>query len=67
MVGLCVDGVVEAICKRWSDFLQRWEVHVPKTENTYCKKCNKHTEHKVTQYKAGKASLTPQGLYCRNE
>ena len=37
------------------------QVHVPKTENTYCKKCNKHTEHKVTQYKAGKASLTPQG------
>ncbi|CBK19894.2 uncharacterized protein [Blastocystis hominis] len=36
-------------------------VHVPKTEKTYCKKCNKHTEHKVTQYKAGKASLRPQG------
>ena len=40
---------------------KRLQVHVPKTENTYCKKCNKHTEHKVTQYKAGKASLRPQG------
>ena len=41
-----------------------FQVHVPKTENTYCKKCNKHTEHKVTQYKAGKASLRPQGVFC---
>ena len=41
--------------------LTSYQVHVPKTEKTYCKKCNKHTEHKVTQYKAGKASLRPQG------
>jgi ribosomal protein L44E len=33
-------------------------VNVPKERRTYCKgkKCNKHTLHKVTQYKAGKAS-----------
>merc|ERR1711959_646975 len=34
---------------------------IPKTRNTYCKKCNKHTPQKVTQYKTGKASLVAQG------
>ncbi|KAF1963660.1 hypothetical protein CC80DRAFT_460569 [Byssothecium circinans] len=39
------------------------EVNVPKTRRTYCKgkDCKKHTQHKVTQYKAGKASLFAQG------
>ena len=38
-------------------------VNIPKTRKTYCagKKCRKHTLHKVTQYKAGKASLFAQG------
>merc|ERR1711904_46152 len=38
-------------------------VNVPKTRRTYCKgrDCKKHTLHKVTQYKAGKASLFAQG------
>merc|ERR1712033_45319 len=38
-------------------------VNVPKTRKTFCKgkKCGKHTLHKVTQYKAGKASLFAQG------
>ncbi|RJE26242.1 60s ribosomal protein [Aspergillus sclerotialis] len=38
-------------------------VNVPKTRRTYCKSkdCRKHTQHKVTQYKAGKASLYAQG------
>ncbi|SCN77996.1 probable RPL42B-ribosomal protein L36a.e [Fusarium fujikuroi] len=38
-------------------------VNIPKTRNTYCKgkECRKHTQHKVTQYKAGKASLFAQG------
>jgi hypothetical protein len=33
-------------------------VNVPKERKTFCKgkKCGKHTLHKVTQYKAGKAS-----------
>lgn len=33
-------------------------VNVPKERRTYCKdkRCGKHTVHKVTQYKAGKAS-----------
>lgn len=33
-------------------------VNVPKERRTYCKakRCSKHTVHKVTQYKAGKAS-----------
>ncbi|KAL4889759.1 60S ribosomal protein L44 [Aspergillus ambiguus] len=40
-----------------------WRVNVPKTRRTYCKskECHKHTQHKVTQYKAGKASLYAQG------
>ncbi|KIX93130.1 60S ribosomal protein L44 [Fonsecaea multimorphosa CBS 102226] len=39
------------------------QVNVPKTRRTYCKgkTCKKHTQHKVTQYKAGKASLFAQG------
>ncbi|PKS05760.1 hypothetical protein jhhlp_007589 [Lomentospora prolificans] len=34
-------------------------VNIPKTRNTFCKgkECRKHTAHKVTQYKTGKASL----------
>ena len=38
-------------------------VNVPKERRTFCKgkKCGKHTIHKVTQYKAGKASLFAQG------
>ena len=38
-------------------------VNVPKTRRTYCRdrKCQTHTLHKVTQYKAGKASLFAQG------
>jgi large subunit ribosomal protein L44e len=47
---------------RW---LTLWilQVNIPKTRNTYCKgkECRKHTQHKVTQYKAGKASLFAQG------
>lgn len=33
-------------------------VNVPKERRTFCKggKCKKHTLHKVTQYKSGKAS-----------
>lgn len=33
-------------------------VNIPKERKTFCKgkKCGKHTSHKVTQYKAGKAS-----------
>jgi hypothetical protein len=35
------------------------QVNVPKTRRTYCKGqgCKKHTQHKVTQYKAGKVSI----------
>ena len=36
-------------------------VNVPKTRKTFSKKLNKHTTFKVTQYKAGKASLYAQG------
>merc|ERR1719277_91782 len=38
-------------------------VNVPKTRKTYCKAkdCKNHQLHKVTQYKAGKASLYAQG------
>lgn len=39
------------------------QVNVPKTKRAYCKgkECGKHTMHKVTQYKTGKASLFAQG------
>lgn len=38
-------------------------VNVPKTRKTFCSgsKCKKHRLHKITQYKAGKASLVAQG------
>jgi len=38
-------------------------VNIPKERKTFCAgpKCGKHTVHKVTQYKAGKASLFAQG------
>ena len=38
-------------------------VNIPKKRKTFCKgkKCRKHTTHKVTQYKAGKASNYAQG------
>ncbi|EGG19591.1 S60 ribosomal protein L36a [Cavenderia fasciculata] len=36
-------------------------VNIPKARKTHCVKCNKHTQHKVTQYKAGKPSLMAQG------
>ena len=41
------------------------QVNVPKTRRTFCaaKKCRKHTSHKVTQYKAGKASGFAQGAF----
>jgi hypothetical protein len=37
------------------------QVNVPKTRRTYCKGqgCKKHTQHKVTQYKAGKVNIPP--------
>ncbi|ESZ91920.1 60S ribosomal protein L44 [Sclerotinia borealis F-4128] len=50
---------------RWieADISSFSQVNVPKTRRTYCKgkDCRKHTQHKVTQYKAGKASLFAQG------
>merc|ERR1712184_207499 len=39
----------------------RTMVNVPKTRKTFSKSVNKHTNFKVTQYKAGKASLYAQG------
>ncbi|CAO2601726.1 60S ribosomal protein L36a [Lemmus lemmus] len=36
-------------------------VNVPKTCQTFYKKCGKHQPHKVTQYKKGKDSLYAQG------
>ncbi len=37
------------------------QVNIPKTRRTYCKgkDCKKHTQHKVTQYKAGKVHPPP--------
>ena len=36
-------------------------VAITKTRRTYCKKCNTHTMHKVSQYKKGKESFSAQG------
>ncbi|XP_033741229.1 60S ribosomal protein L44-like isoform X1 [Pecten maximus] len=40
-----------------------FQVNIPKSRKTFCKgkKCKKHTLHKVTQYKTGRASLYAQG------
>jgi len=32
-------------------------VHIPKTRKTHCPKCNKHVQHKVSQYKKGKENF----------
>ena len=37
------------------------QVNVPKQRKTFCKSCKCHSQFKVTQYKAGKASLYAQG------
>lgn len=39
------------------------QVNIPKNKKAFCKNkaCKKHTVHKVTQYKTGKASLYAQG------
>ncbi|KAF9936588.1 40s ribosomal protein L44e [Mortierella alpina] len=52
--------------RSWNGLFQPQDfcgVNVPKTRNTYCKgkTCRKHTAHKVSQYKTGKASLFAQG------
>merc|ERR1719178_152776 len=36
-------------------------VRFPKERKMYCTKCKKHCTVKVTQYKAGRSSLTVQG------
>ena len=36
-------------------------MHVPKQLRTHCKKCKKHTVHKVSQYKKGKVITRRQG------
>lgn len=36
-------------------------VNVPDKRNTYCKKCNQHTDHKVSQYKKSKEGKNGQG------
>ncbi|KAA8909242.1 hypothetical protein TRICI_004554 [Trichomonascus ciferrii] len=42
------------------DSQQKW-VSTPNDDRVCGKECRKHTQHKVTQYKAGKASLYAQG------
>lgn len=44
------------------------QVNIPKTRRTYCKgkDCKKHTQHKVTQYKAGKVRYTKQTIRPAN-
>ena len=68
MNGNCFSSLNSCVCvfMRFLIILNmyiQYQVNIPKTRNTYCKgtKCRKHTPHKVTQYKAGKASLFAQG------
>merc|ERR1711982_147248 len=51
----------KVICSSDSSLINM--VNVPKTRKTFCKgkDCRKHTLHKVTQYKTGKASVFAQG------
>lgn len=44
-------------------------VNVPKKKRTNCKKCNSHTEHKISQYKMGKPSPFAAGArrYARKQ
>lgn len=37
------------------------QVNIPKQKRSYCQKCNKHKNHKVTQYKKAKDTLNAQG------
>ena len=37
------------------------QVNVPKQRRTFCKSCKRHSSFKVTQYKAGKPTLTALG------
>ncbi len=52
-----------AACQRPARAPTGPQVNVPKTKKAFCKgkECRKHTMHKVTQYKTGKASLYAQG------
>jgi len=34
---------------------------IPKTISDYCRKCNKHTEHKLKQFKSGQARALAEG------
>ncbi|RHY28125.1 hypothetical protein DYB32_006234 [Aphanomyces invadans] len=55
--------------RRWCVCVVEQMVNIPKERRTFCKgkKCRKHTVHKVTQYKAGKASKYAQGARRYNE
>ncbi|XP_036987649.2 60S ribosomal protein L36a-like [Artibeus jamaicensis] len=39
-------------------------VNIPKTHHTFCKKCDKHQPHKVTQYETGKDPPYAQRKQC---
>ena len=65
------DGIDE-VCSCSHDYQSIWDrsggaasslamVCFPKEVRTHCAKCNKHMEHKVSQYKKGKDSLVAQG------
>lgn len=36
-------------------------VNMPKAKKCFCKKCKKHTSHKISQYRKGKESVFAQG------
>ena len=61
--GCCCVCDIQFLVNRSSTSEENKMVNVPKTRRTFCKskKCRKHTIHKVSQYKAGKASNFAQG------
>jgi len=58
-IGRMQDANARTMANGWDH-----QVNIPKTRNTYCKgkECKKHTQHKVTQYKAGKVRGSDDGL-----
>jgi ribosomal protein L44E len=61
-IGLVTSILINRHGYLFLSFCVNFIVNVPKTRRTYCKgkSCRKHTVHKVTQYKTGKASVFAQ-------
>ncbi len=52
---------MKTVCNEGGYFCFFSQVNIPKQRKSFCPPCKRHTTFKVTQYKAGKASLYAQG------